>query len=278
MSDADLRLPDEMTEALNEHGVFLKKEVIRHLQTLPDIQIFGEEVGESFGSTRVADVIAFKSFQNSHLFIVIECKRARPSAKSWLFLRDCDRCYRVVRQAWHGGASSIFDESKPPYPPVCSEGYEYVASEKGDKKGKIAKTGKADQSPIFEAGTQLASAYLGFMKRILAAGSSGRGVERYDRIVPLLVTTAPLMILQSTLPPISLETGNISNPPVYLKQNFVILKQPMATPEGLATDFRDNSGDPQNQSHKESIYVVQAEALREFFAPSHLEYLMTKGL
>ena len=53
----------QIREALNRHGVFLKKAVIETLQMLPGLEIVGEEIGGTFGGTRVADIVARQVFR-----------------------------------------------------------------------------------------------------------------------------------------------------------------------------------------------------------------------
>lgn len=60
--------------------------------------------------------------------------------------------------------------------------------------------------------------------------------------------------------------------------DFLILKHPFRTPEGLTQDFRDiQNPSPAEQDwsqlQKESIYVVQATALRRFLAEYDRDYL-----
>jgi hypothetical protein len=52
-------LPEEIHSRLNEHGVYFKKRVLHELRSYEGLKIEGEEVGESFGQTRVADILAF---------------------------------------------------------------------------------------------------------------------------------------------------------------------------------------------------------------------------
>ena len=119
-------LSKEETEALNRHSVFFKKRVLQELGSIDCIGIVCEELGVSFGGTRVIDILALDKGASPHVFFVFECKRAYAADKRWIFFRDWDQRYRVVReQSGMVGHSSVFALSRRPYPVVCSEGYEF---------------------------------------------------------------------------------------------------------------------------------------------------------
>ncbi|MBE7496370.1 MAG: hypothetical protein HS117_15615 [Verrucomicrobiaceae bacterium] len=249
-------LPDDIHEALNAHGVFFKKRVIQELRTYEDLHIAGEEIGESFGKTRVADILAFD--RNPHeqdLFFVIECKRVDIQNKVWIFFKDIDPTYKTSRESSIAGALSIVANGTTDGLPVCSEGFEF-----DKKKNRI------DQDPIFQAGNQIAGAFLGFMARRHGKRSTRIKIERF---VPVLVTTAKLLVVESELSTTELHSGTLKDPPETKEHQHVILKQPFATPEGLGHDFRDDViNDPWVSMHRESIHVVTASGLSAFFSKS----------
>ena len=260
--DEPVHLSKEETDALNRHGVFFKKRVLQELQSIHGIGIVSEELGVSFGGTRVIDIVAADHRSKPQLFFAVECKRAYAAEKSWIFLRDFDRHYRVERElGGMVGCSSIFAQSVPPGPPICSEGYEY-------RKEKNV----ADQDPLFKAAGQLSAGYLGFMaRREREVRSFGHNAATTERYVPVLVTTAELRVLRSDPSTICLESGNALKEPETQSVNFLILKHPFPTPEGVEPDFRDfpNPIAPPrfwSQLHKESIYVVRSTALRDFLS------------
>ncbi len=256
-------MPKEIHERLNEHGVYFKKRVLHELRSYQGLSIAGEEVGESFGKTRVADILAFDKRSDSHtLYFVIECKRVA-SEKVWIFFRDIDNTYRASRVSNIAGPSSVVQTSDRLQlePPVCSEGYEYPVG-----RNKVA-----DQDPIFQAASQLSGAFLGFIARRQRIWQPN-AVERF---VPLLVTTAKLFAVnQSDLSKTDLLSGKLNSRPHCLETPFVILKHPFPTPEGLAKDFRDEiQGESWTAMHRETIYVIGASGLREFFEISHRDFL-----
>jgi hypothetical protein len=258
-------LPQQESEALNKHGVFLKKRVIDTLQKTPGITIIGEEIGFSFGGTRVLDVLAMDMRKQPHVLFAFECKKV--FEKRWYFFRDLDKRYRVARvQSNSMGTSSVYDISELPHPEVCSEGFEFA----GNKN--------VDQDPIFRTGAQLSAAYLGLIaRRRQEFQRAPPNVDVVERYVPVLVTNAELWVDYSDFSTVNLETGILPSPKAALKE-FVILKQPFPTPDALTVDFRDHPAAPEEaqhwpQCHKESIYVVTAKHLPEFLETKHRDFL-----
>lgn len=148
-------LSQQETDALNKHGVFFKKRILHALQEIQGIGIVSEELGVSFGGTRVIDILARDARDKPEILFTFECKRAYAAEKRWIFFRDLDQRYRVMRmQSGLMGHSSVFARTEPPHLPVCSEGYEFRKSD-----------GKADQDPVFKAAAQLVAGYLGLIAR-----------------------------------------------------------------------------------------------------------------
>jgi hypothetical protein len=126
---------DSLRDALNRHGVFLKKAVLAEVGSLDqdNLSIFGEEVGTSSGGTRVADIVAVHYFdgraKEHPLFFVIECKRTAPG-EQWGFFKHIDRHYRVSRGTDEARPFSIARQAVLSHNRVCSEGYEFPGLEK----------------------------------------------------------------------------------------------------------------------------------------------------
>lgn len=144
----------DVIRALNYQGVFFKKQVLRRLAQKLRL---AEEFGARFGQTRVADVVAY---DGRGLFLVVECKKVS-ALKRWVFMKHLQQRYRRSKLInAKGQLLSVLDESPPPHPLVCSEGFEISWSNR-------LKDWKADQDPIFQAAAQLSAAYLGFIARRL---------------------------------------------------------------------------------------------------------------
>jgi len=264
---------EEVVTALSYHGAFLKKHVLATIRATPAVHIVNEECASDFGgTTRTADIIAL---DDNKIFYVIECKKVSRE-KSWIFLKGVDQHYRVVRRCNFLGASSTFVMPSPSETPVCSEGYEYRRAPTTKARDQPAK--KADQSPVFDAGTQLACAFLGYVHdRIAAVSEITRSRDRnyIEHYVPVLVTNARLFFINADEVQLDLDTGEVTSAPNLLEVPHVILKQPAASPKNFP-DFRTSiSTDERNQQFQESIYVINAKSLAAFFAADHREFLAT---
>jgi hypothetical protein len=261
---------EEVVKALSYHGAFLKKHVLAALRTAPGITGVTEEHPSDFGGkTRTSDILAG---DENNIVYVIECKKVSPE-KSWIFLKVVDHHYRVARRCNFLGASSTFALSIPPETPVCSEGYEYRRTETRTS-GMPAK--KADQSPIFEAGAQLASAFLGFVhNRVNKKNQPQSDRTVVESYVPVLVTNARLFFINADQVQLDLDTGEVMSAPALTEMPQVILKQPAASPTNFP-DFRTSIvTEERNQRFHESIYVINAKSLGAFFAVEHRKFLAT---
>lgn len=257
-------LSDKETDALNRHGVFFKKRVLQELQSVGGLAIISEELGVKFGSTRVIDIVALDTACRPDVFFILECKRAFTLEKRWFFFRDLDDHYRALRvHSGMQGNSSVFWTGLHGGMEICSEGYEY-------RKANQA----ADQDPVFKAASQLAAGYLGFVARRERDlhPRPGPPADKVEKYVPLLVTNAELLVLDYDVKGISLETGTVADTPQASSVDWLVLKHPFPTPEGVDRDLRDEMGVFPSarfwgEQHKESIYVVRSTALARFMEP-----------
>jgi hypothetical protein len=90
-------LSQQETDALNKHGVFFKKRVLQELRQIREVEVVAEELGVSFGETRVIDIVAAEKHYEPHLLFVFECKRAYAADRKWIFFPDSDWQFRVSR-------------------------------------------------------------------------------------------------------------------------------------------------------------------------------------
>src|SRR5437879_876801 len=84
-------------DALNQHGVFLKKRVLAEIPSVAGMGVFAEEFGAAFDSSTAIDIIARDLRSNPTLLFVVECKRAYARQKKWVFFRDIDKRFRITR-------------------------------------------------------------------------------------------------------------------------------------------------------------------------------------
>jgi hypothetical protein len=249
---------DPVRDALNRHGVFLKKTVLSKLRVMdPHKLTVFEEIGTWFGGTRVADIVAMQKFAAKEItvFFVIECKRVDPE-KQWIFLKHYDKRFRVRRETSDANPESTFHRPPESENRVCSEGYEFPAGK--DKA--------ADNDPVFKAAAQLSSAFLGFIHR--------RQKRRFrERYVPILVTTAQLSVVDDW-PIVPLATGRLTRELNRTTVTDLVLKHPFPTPTGVESDFRERvPSESWADMFTESIYIVQAESLVSFLRPEFRESL-----
>jgi hypothetical protein len=250
---------DEVARALSYHGAFLKKHTLAAMRE-NGLRIENEEQASDFGGkTRAADIIAVDINEVTY---VVECKKVS-AEKAWVFIKGLDRRYRVCRWFRVGdgrrSATSTFAIDSPLSSPICSEGYEYR------RVDPVQAHKSADQSPIFDAGTQIAAAYLGVVQKRFAELDSLL-VPTPEFYVPLLVTNARLYLINADDVKLDLETGELLETPKLIPVDHVILKQPIASPANFP-DFRIGIQTEEfNQRLSESIYVVNAGAIATFLS------------
>jgi hypothetical protein len=267
-------LSKEETDALNRHGVFFKKRVLKELSEIPGIGIVDEEVGVTFGGTRVVDIVAANQTAKPHVFFIIECKRVQ--AKTWLFFRAWDQRCRISRVSDNmtGHASRFCAAGQWPFP-VASEGFEYWVPDKKEKEPRC------DQDPIFQAAAQLCAGYCGFIaRRQREFPNASTQLTVCERYVPMLVTNAELVVVEDGFQQVNLESGTAPGVVPGACVPELVLKHPFPTPAAVEQDFRDSQNPPPtpvhwSQLHKESVYVVRATQLREFFRDDSLERFRT---
>ena len=266
--------PRDERDALNWHGVFLKKRVLEEVRKTPGMGVFAEEFGVTFNEPVAIDVIGVDKRGDREFLFVFECKRAYSKEKTWVFFRDIDPTFRLCR-----AVSSIMQfghytrgTSLAANPEVCSEGYELVAS---------VKSFKADQYPVYEAGNQLCKGFLGFVSTRMSQKirpSSDRD-KVLECIFPVLVTTAELHVAGFDVSQISLETGNLEGDLALTPQDWLVLKHPFSVLANASfNNFRSNPPHGQDlqhwsQMHRESLFVVNSAKLPEFLNREFRDYL-----
>jgi hypothetical protein len=271
--------PAEATKALNYHGIFFKKRVLEELRGVDGLIIVGEEQGVNFGETRVLDLLVADIRSEPHILFPIECKRGWRSRKQWFFFKDCDPKFRLARNINRFCCYSVFRAGDDELP-ACSEGFELDMN----KPPKEEQAHKANQEPVFRAGSQLASATLGLLASRLHKFRNADNTSKHaEVIVPILVTNVEMFFVEGgDWSAVDLATGNFNGQPEYRLVNHVVLKQPFPPPEGYNSDFRehpncspDMDARYQNQLFTESLHVVNTNGLLDFFAIKARDELRT---
>lgn len=252
--------PLAVQAALSARGCFLKKRVLQEIyDNIPGLFVFDEEVGVRFGETRSSDMVCFQSAPQGNAFYVVDCHRAADQAE-WIFLRHIAAQYREMRVLYRCELLSDLTETPATSHVVCSEGYEA----REDEKGKLA----LEPAAVVNAANQLSGAYLGFMKWV-----QQRRIKSKVAFVPILVTTARLRIADFTWSEVDLASGNLRQPLKMDEVEWVILKHPFPTPAQVEDDFRMTAEEMSSpQITAESIYIVQADSLKDFLSSERLAH------
>jgi hypothetical protein len=267
------RQPKDERDALNLHGVFLKKRVVEEIRRAANMHVFAEEFGVGFNEPVAIDVIGVDRQEDRQFFFVFECKRAYTEQKTWIFFRDISPVFRVFRRVSGTRQFGHYVDELPlsPKPPVCSEGYELVSKEKAIK---------ADQNPIYDAGNQLCKGFLGLVQaRMTQNHLEEPHKAKLDCLLAVLVTTAELRIAEFDVSRISLRTGNLEGDLSSTICDWLVLKHPFGIASGvLPEDFRDrptNYPDMRywSQVHRESLFVVNAAKLPTFLGGRFRDYI-----
>lgn len=268
------------TQAINFHGTFFKKAVRDILEEIPGMSI-REEYPVLYEKDASIDLLATYHVDKFKQFIPIECKRALPSAKHWLFFpishglttRDAQAINRIDG---FGKSTKIGVTTTPILiNSVCIEGME-IENEGG--------TFRANPSPIWDAAEQISRNYTGFVLQ----ERDERQRTTYDdgpdpvAMFPMIITTAKLYIAKYDATKIHLEDGNYPidiekqevpflslNHPFIPQRNGVAIFDTVlpSNVSPLAGSSREYDNPWMRESfHKQSIVVVNAMHLKEFFA------------
>ena len=251
--------------ALNRHGVLFKKRVLRDLRSLQHLDLVGEEVGVTFGGTRVLDMLFRANFrEQKRLVFSIECKKVQNA--HWVFFQDTETRFRTSRDIRDGRTGSAISLRWDQDPFCCSDGYELR-----EKDGKH----HADQDPLFKAASQLSYAFLGFVKRRLKESRKVEEVKGWtERHIPVLITNAELFVAPSDYAAVSLQTGEQIGEWKMSPVDVLALNHPSPSP-GEQEDFREESElDTWNHLFKETIWIVNSSALGSFFSQNRCEELV----
>ena len=108
---------------------------------------------------------------------------------------------------------------------------------------------------------------LGFVKWV-----KGKKIKSKMAFVPILVTTAPLKIAEFSWDKVELSSGLLVEPLKLRNVDWLVLKHPYPTPVTVVEDFRvEDEPLMSTQAVAESIYVVQAGALKAFLSPKRMK-------
>jgi len=257
-------LDPALTDALNRHGVFFKKKVLLALRTIDNVQVLAEEMGFTFGETRVVDILAQIMVKKRRVVFAIECKKVFSKRKTWVFFKDADTRFRVARELKGETNTSKLLTGNADLPSVCSEGYELDSSD----------TKLADPNPVFKAGSQIALAFLGLVRRRIKDAKTLEKKPDGERLIPVIITNAELLVAQSSFEDVNIATGNFERDLDVASAQSVFLNHPSPSPETVAEDFRESvEEDSWNHMFKESVWVINSGALGTVFNAEYLDWV-----
>jgi hypothetical protein len=275
-----------ITDALNAHGIFFKKRVRQALETMNLRQTtgpFGLEpllVDEEYPVTYLEGasvdlLVRFKAGYRSHYVVTIECKRGYTARKKWIFFKERDQRSSKLIYEFKGQFQPDVYDALPLVAdrvPLCIEGVEIDLS-------KITKRDvyrAANQDPIWKAGFQVCKGAIGYVlqeydeRRLHGLPSDEK--DSSLRILPLLVTNAPLMIADLDVEKVDIASGNYAGELPVKEYPYLILRYPF-TPRD--DHFRDALGlsspagyrRPEHRSYdnKEGLAIVNVSHLQAFF-------------
>lgn len=246
--DTPMIEPNILLEALNHHGVFLKKKAMQIADVTAGFRIHAEEYPTRFEDPNSADFIATRVLQHATVFVVFECKRASPEFNSWCFISHFNQRYRMARELQGQHFRETFTEGGK-WVTACSDGYELRRN--AQQKFEVR------PDAIYKSATQLSSTCLGFCNELWhrnrPGGSSvwlpGANIpaKALHVVIPVLLTTAKLSLVEFNVADININHGTLDQYSVrFSEKPWVLLKHPMASSFETRDKFDFRSVTPPN--------------------------------
>lgn len=240
-----------------------------------DYQFFGPPTEGSL------DILALKSVgkhpDHFWLVLVIECKKANPDHKTWIFQRDFQQqrdklfnCYysnplTLYRKDILASRSLLYKES-----PLCSHGYEF-----NELNGALNRN---QENKIFSAAKQANDGLNGFVLSAyngLSLNPIGRVCSVFKEniefmakspmvVIPIVVTTANLALMDYDHTDVQLDKGEINSSKLILEEvSWVNYAFPlMPSIQVTARDIA--SGELMVTPNRRSTFVVNSLKLNDF--------------
>ena len=277
--------PEEIVcAALNEQGYLFHHKIIEVLQTPNEPNGFkhgwyveASEVPVSLldgTETRVDIVLRLRvRQQESPWRVIIECKRAAPDYKRWLFFSKSE-------QSKGAGSGSYFIErgdldrgwDTQGEPPMARRTTAIPATDECPvfEFGVEAKIERPNNSKKFSATEAIEDAL-----RQVTLGQAGlavklkRGRATCVRFIPVICTTAELMAAHFDSETVSLDRGMIEPKDIKLEpRNWLAIQYRISDAVSHSSGFSDNLADSianQLVTHQfRTVFVVQAKSIKPF--------------
>lgn len=260
--------------ALEAHGHTLPQLVVRTVKasgTGWKFQTWEHPVSHNGLETRIDCILRYG---NSRLFLAIECKRVAPDfTDAWAFFsaKHIGAQLDALQDTFIGEIVSV-DKSGSPRVPGGVVGLrgDYASLGLVVPRNIDKATGRNDENIAIEnAAYQVCKGAIGlvdhFSRMARVGHSNAAGIRT---VVPMIVTTAPLLYVTCDLSDVDPRTGKLKTPSVSRPVKWLFYHY--HTSMSLAADHvRENTGEGELPrvlvgAHVRTIPVVQAEHLEEF--------------
>lgn len=273
-TDAEL-----IADALNEQGYLLQLRLLSLINTVqqgedfPPWRIEAAEYPVSTANgkqTRIDIVLAHKTLPN--VCLALECKRANPLYKRWVFfastVRPHEFFFDTARQFSKGPDGRFQYIRGLDAVPASTEAYTFYL-EALQERLRSQKRSSATNA-IEDAFQQISTGQVGLMRKLILFGETMPGLPPPPiRVIPVVVTTAQLFAANFGHDAIPLATGEITpdklvlTKPKYLAVNFR-LNDDLAEFAGLTSQKPARIGLDLTTQQVRTVFVVQASHFREF--------------
>lgn len=255
-----------VAQAINAHGIFLKKAVREHLMKNPSIVVYDEEFPVSFPDQTSIDILAH-FHHNCNFYLIIECKRAYTVKKSWIFFRETISNNEIKAnyciQNGNHKAIKIYPHRFGLEP--FSEGIEIDKDKLEENSKALFKSGNMDT--IHRAASQVCRGFLGFINK-QPKPRNPHDVPYYA--IPVIITTAPLYSCENNYNDVDLSTGKLLADLAIKKQPWIVLRHPYSDVFGVG--FEDQRQVEEGKMKiedravvfKETVFVVNSCHIDDF--------------
>jgi len=259
-----MSLAPEITDKLSQEGIFFQRWCAEKIKSrgwgILDIEFpftYPRSSDYSIGKAGVLDIYAFTKHSDSDMMIcaLVECKKAHPEFKTWIFFNKQTANNLGFIQI-HEGQSEV--QFCKPYFPSTTPLLTYDAREVQTNKVKISH-GKNEDNRIQYGSYQISHAVVGIIEDMLRMRSLG--LRKYSvaiqLIFPVIITTAELYVCQYSPSDVN-ELGDLKHKDeMYTKVEWLLYEYPL--PDYLKLPHPDLA------DRKRQIIVVNSRYIDKIF-------------
>jgi hypothetical protein len=272
----DKAVSDKIKQDLINTGVFLESDTYQLFKNWKNQRVFDTYREHSYsyskGSANVdgtIDVLAETGIQDNNmvLFLPIECKKADPRLKHWVFephRPTTPKQQELIMSVKNGNCFYNRWYNFPGLGYNAYSDYENCVNvfEFNETDGRLSRQGQKELRAYY-AIKQANESVPGVVDKIPALS---RNSSYHNVIVPIVVTTANLWVTDYDPAEISKENGDIPIDKLELKpKNWVIYSYPVPFHESISGTLQDNKGDEGSITpDKRLTFIVKSTSLKEF--------------